>query len=106
VWEADATGGFSFVSDRAEAILGYPVALWLADPSLRTHIHPDDREWTLTLFREAAARGPELQLRVPCRRADARTSGSGRWFTSSKTRMEEWEAPRLMVMFPAPAARG
>jgi len=34
---------FSFVSDRAEAILGYPVALWLADPQTlpERHIHLD-----------------------------------------------------------------
>ena len=56
VWEADATWRFSFVSQRAEAILGYPVARWLTDPQLlEHHIHPEDRERTLTLFREAAA---------------------------------------------------
>src|SRR5437870_383759 len=74
VWEADATWRFSFVSDRAEAILGYPVALWLADPQLfERHIHPDDREGTLTLFREAAARGRNSSFEYRAVAADART---------------------------------
>src|SRR5207247_1546659 len=34
VWEADATWRFSFVSQRAEAILGYPVTQWLTEPEL------------------------------------------------------------------------
>jgi len=74
VWEADATWRFSFVSDRAEAILGYPVALWLADPQLfERHIHPDDREGTLALFREAAARGRNSSFEYRAVAADART---------------------------------
>jgi PAS domain S-box-containing protein len=45
VWEADAgTGHFTFVSRRAEQLLGYPVARWLEDPDFwLTLIHPDDR---------------------------------------------------------------
>lgn len=45
VWEADAaTFEFSFVSRRAERLLGYPVARWLAEPNFwADHIYPDDR---------------------------------------------------------------
>jgi PAS domain S-box-containing protein len=45
VWEADAqTWQFTFVSKRAEAILGYPVNQWLSEPNFWIdHIHPDDR---------------------------------------------------------------
>jgi len=74
VWEADATWRFSFVSDRAEAILGYPVALWLAEPQLfERHIHSDDREQTLALFREAAAQGRNSSFEYRAVAADART---------------------------------
>src|SRR5262245_1212530 len=47
VWEADTnTGRFSFVSDQAERILGYPVDRWLSEPAFWIdHLHPDDREW-------------------------------------------------------------
>lgn len=44
VWEADAnTFAFTYVSARAQGLLGYPTARWIADPSFwRSHVHPDD----------------------------------------------------------------
>jgi two-component system cell cycle sensor histidine kinase/response regulator CckA len=55
VWEADAsTLKFSFVSQRAETILGYPVARWLATPDFfMIRIHPDDRARAKQLCRDA-----------------------------------------------------
>src|SRR6266404_7593856 len=55
VWEADTTTfQFSFVSDQAERILGYPVERWLSEPTFwKDHLHPDDREWAV-LFCERA----------------------------------------------------
>ena len=46
VWEADAeTFRFTFVSPRAERLLGYPTARWIDEPAFWVdHIHPDDRE--------------------------------------------------------------
>src|SRR4028119_641338 len=46
VWEKDpATSRFVFVSQQAEAILGYPVDQWLCTPNFwRHHLHPEDRE--------------------------------------------------------------
>jgi len=46
VWEADAqTFKFSFVSQQAEKMLGYPVSDWLSDPSFWANkIHPEDRD--------------------------------------------------------------
>ncbi len=59
VWEADtATLRFSFVSQRAEQILGYPVEQWLGDPDFFVrHLHPDDQEAVLALRRLAVAEG-------------------------------------------------
>src|SRR5690348_16512704 len=47
VWEADAdTFRFTFVSDKAERLLGYPSSNWIDDPSFWSeHIHPEDRSW-------------------------------------------------------------
>jgi len=46
VWEADAqTFVFSFVSLKAESLLGYPVANWQEPGFWVAHLHPDDREW-------------------------------------------------------------
>lgn len=46
VWEMDlATWQFTFVSDRAEQILGYPVQQWLSELTFwqDTLLHPKDR---------------------------------------------------------------
>lgn len=46
VWEADAqTFVFSFVSLKAETLLGYPVANWQEPGFWVAHLHPEDREW-------------------------------------------------------------
>ena len=79
VWEADAaTGQFTFVSQAAENILGYPVERWVNEPSFWVSlIHPDDRaaavEACLTAtagrenrefeYRAVAANGREVWLR-------------------------------------------
>jgi PAS domain S-box-containing protein len=55
VWEADAQSfRFTFVSSKAERLLGYPVARWRDDVAFwRDHIHPDDRDRTVALCVEA-----------------------------------------------------
>jgi PAS domain S-box-containing protein len=68
VWEADATTlQFSFVSDQAERILGYPVERWLSEPTFwKDHLHPDDRERAVP-FRERASgenRDHEFEYRM------------------------------------------
>jgi PAS domain S-box-containing protein len=78
VWEADAqTGRFAFVSQRAEELLGYPVARWLAEPDFLVHRLPlEDRDRAVAAraaaapgqaavvdYRAVAAGGQELWLR-------------------------------------------
>jgi PAS domain S-box-containing protein len=57
VWEADPqTLRFTFVSQHAERLLGYPPEQWLEDPNFwRAHLHPEDREKTLDITRMAVA---------------------------------------------------
>ncbi|HUF90985.1 MAG TPA: ATP-binding protein [Candidatus Limnocylindria bacterium] len=51
VWEADpATHRFTFVSQRAEALLGYPVQRWLDGDFWITTIAVEDREAALAQF--------------------------------------------------------
>ncbi len=68
LWEAEAdTLRFSFVSESAVSILGYPVRQWLSEAGFwGRHIHPDDREETLRLCREASERseGRGLEYRM------------------------------------------
>lgn len=56
VWRMDAASGrFTFVSQEAEELLGYPVARWIDDVNFLESIqHPDDREWVSRYSRRAA----------------------------------------------------
>ncbi|HET6718209.1 MAG TPA: PAS domain S-box protein, partial [Rhodocyclaceae bacterium] len=46
VWEGDArTFDFTFVSQEAERLLGYPVAEWTQPGFWVAHLHPDDLGW-------------------------------------------------------------
>ncbi len=50
LWEKHGNfSSFTFVSEQAERILGYPVEEWLNQPGFwANHIHPDDREWCVS----------------------------------------------------------
>jgi PAS domain S-box-containing protein len=74
VWEADEAWQFAFVNQRAEAILGHPVARWLADRNfLRTHLHPDDAEQAIGNFQAASQRGTNQDFEYRAIAADGRT---------------------------------
>lgn len=46
VWEFDwPTGAFTFVSDGAESLLGFPKAQWLSPGFWLERLHPDDASW-------------------------------------------------------------
>ncbi|MCH8949217.1 MAG: PAS domain S-box protein [Chloroflexi bacterium] len=68
VWECDArTFGFTFVSEQAEKILGYPVECWLAEPTFwKDHIHKDDRGWAPEFCMQATSdkRDHEFEYRM------------------------------------------
>ena len=68
VWEADAqTFGFTFVSQRAERLLGYPCARWLNEPTFWSeHIHPEDRDRAVQFCAAATAekRNHEFEYRM------------------------------------------
>ena len=51
VWRGDPTTfRFTFVSQEAESILGYPPALWIQEPNFwMNHIYPEDRERAVSL---------------------------------------------------------
>ena len=74
VWEADAdTFQFTFVSRRAEAILGYPVDRWLREPDFWVSlIHPDDRDNAMSSYRDATAAGRDYDFEYRAVGADGR----------------------------------
>ena len=57
VWESDpVTLENTFVSRRAERLLGYPVEDWYADPEFwHKHLHPDDLDKAVKCFAQAEA---------------------------------------------------
>ncbi len=74
VWEANAiTDQITFVSQRAEQILGYPVEQWLTEPDfLVSHLHPDDRERAVAVRRAATSQGKDYELEYRVKAADGR----------------------------------
>ncbi|HYU16481.1 MAG TPA: ATP-binding protein [Candidatus Acidoferrum sp.] len=74
VWEADAaTLRFSFVSQRAETVLSYPVGRWLGTADFFvSRIHPDDRARAMRVCREAIAKGVDHEFEYRALSADGR----------------------------------
>ncbi|MGY1616888.1 SpoIIE family protein phosphatase [Geodermatophilus sp. SYSU D00691] len=75
VWERDPhTLRFTFLNDRVQELLGYPVARWLAEPRLwETILHPDDRAAAVRRVHHAVADGEvDFSLTYRARTADGR----------------------------------
>ena len=77
VWALDpATDRYTFVSDAAERLLGYPASTWLATPGFRASIvHPEDRERIDGLFARVTRAGGSFDETYRLRTAD----GTYRW---------------------------
>jgi PAS domain S-box-containing protein len=71
VWEADAaTLRFSFVSQRAHTVFGFPADRWLDEPDFFSkRIHPEDRVKVMVKCRAALARGEDHELEYRALRA-------------------------------------
>lgn len=74
VWEADAqTFAFSFVSEQAERLLGYPVERWIKEPTFWSdHIHEEDRSWAVNYCAQSTAEGRSHQFEYRMMAADGR----------------------------------
>lgn len=68
VWESDArTHETTYVSPRAERMLGYPLSRWTGDPSFWiNHVHPDDQDRVMGYNIESTRkkRGHEFEYRM------------------------------------------
>ena len=74
VWEANADPwAYTFVSPRAQAILGHPVERWFTEPNLWMDlIHPDDRPQAVTMWKVAASGKKDFRLDYRVIAADGR----------------------------------
>ncbi len=68
VWETEVDEStFSFVSQYAETLLGYPISQWMEEPDFWIeHVHPDDRHHVRTQSSKAMAelRDHEIEYRM------------------------------------------
>jgi PAS domain S-box-containing protein len=74
IWETDATTEqFTFVSQSAQQVLGYPVEQWLDNPDFWVNlIHPEDRQWTVAVCRKKMVQDRDYELEYRCLTADQR----------------------------------
>ena len=91
VWEADAeTFAFSFVSEQAERVLGYPTAQWLQEPGFwKNHLHPEDRDWAVQFWQQAVAENRNYDFEYRMIAAD----GSILWLRDLVTMVVEGGRP-------------
>jgi len=62
-WQADTKNfQFTFVSDQAKTILGYPPKKWLEHDFWLKTMHPDDRKWAPAFCREQTEAGKSHQF--------------------------------------------
>ena len=63
VWEANIDPWqYTFVSQRAQVVFGYPVERWLRDPTFWMDvIHPEDRVQTVSLWKAGASARKDLK---------------------------------------------
>lgn len=75
VWEAEpGAHQFTFVSPRAERLLGYPVQQWLEDPSFwSTHIHRDDRDHAVCCWSACVREQRDHEIEYRMLAADGRS---------------------------------
>jgi PAS domain S-box-containing protein len=89
-WEVDlATWRFTYVSEYAAELLGYPREEWYREGFWVEHLHVDDRAWAPTFCAACTARREDHQFEYRMIAADGRTF----WFNDVVTVVAEGEAP-------------
>jgi PAS domain S-box-containing protein len=72
VWEADASGRFTFVSAGADRLLGFPPNAWLAPEFFTDRIHPEDRVIALAAVSAASDQRRPFDVEYRLLRRDGR----------------------------------
>ncbi|MCB5186929.1 EAL domain-containing protein [Methylobacillus caricis] len=74
VWRATPDGVFTFVSQEAETLMGYPLAEWTQSPTFwMEKIHPDDRGWVVDFCKAESAQLKNHMFDYRMIAADGRT---------------------------------
>lgn len=94
VWQADFPSlKFTFVSQQAERLLGYPSRCWLEEPGFwQGHIHPEDSQRVVNLYRSVSTTQKHRSLEYRMLSADGRVI----WLRDMiSLAAEPGESPRL-----------
>ena len=91
VWESDIDSlNFSYVSNHAEKLLGYPISRWLDEPGFwSTHMHPDDRISAVAFSDEQIGKRQNHKFEYRMITADGRVI----WLADFVTLVEEGGMP-------------
>ena len=93
VWEADAeTFVFTFISEKAERLLGYPISDWLKPGFWIEHLHPDDRDWAPSFCAACTGRLEQHDFEYRSIASDGRTV----WLRDIVTVLPENGQPRWL----------
>jgi PAS domain S-box-containing protein len=93
VWEANAqTFNFTFVSEQAERLLGYPVEEWARPGFWVEHMHPDDAAWAPGYCQACTARLEPHKFEYRLIASDGRVV----WLHDTVTVVEQDGKPRWL----------
>lgn len=94
LWEADfPTGAFSFVSEQAVNILGYPIEDWYQPDFWPAHLHPEDRKRTLATWTEYSNTRDDYELEFRMIAKDSRVV----WLHTLATVIREDGEPKTIL---------
>ena len=93
VWEADAsTLAFTFISDKAERLLGFPSEDWKRPGFWLERLHPDDRDWAPAFCAASTARMQDHDFEYRFIHRDGQTV----WLRDLVTVVVDGGQPRLL----------
>jgi PAS domain S-box-containing protein len=81
-WSADDTPRLTFISAKAESILGFPTSAFISPDFWGQHLHPDDRQAVLAAFDEVLRDGVDRTIHHRIVTADGRAL----WFLTGLAR--------------------
>jgi PAS domain S-box-containing protein len=92
-WEMDlGSMTFSYMSPKAETMLGYPSSMWTTFDFWVEHIHQDDREWVPARCRDSLADRKGFEMTYRLMASDGRTV----WVRNVMSVLEEEGIPRRL----------
>jgi len=95
-WEADAqTWAFTYVAPQVKTLLGYPSEQWYEEDFWVSHLHPEDRDFTIKFCETSSKTLTDFEFEYRMIAADGRTV----WLNDVVNVVTENGAPQLLRGF-------